>query len=180
MFTSQSTIERRAAKEKRMAMAEGRLTTSEERLTKSEERLTTNEGRLSALENASQTAAVDLTPIETRLAALENKPAPVADFGPVETRLATLEAAKPVDLSGIESRLAALEATLKALAARSDDFSEGATDMRRSLDSAEANATLVRKELDELKATKKTGGFTTAAAGTKNFAYSAKKKDEDA
>ena len=162
MFTSQATIERRAAKEKRLGGIEERL---------------------SALENA---AAVDLTPIETRLATLENKPAPVADIGPIESRLAALEAAKPVDLSDIEARLVILEATLKALAARSDDHS----DMLHRLESAEANAALVRKELDELKAAsaKKTvgGGFgtgsssfgTAATAPVKNFAFPAKKKEE--
>ena len=145
------------------------------------------EERLAALENAPQSSTVDLTPLESRLSTLENKPAPVFDVSPFESRLTVLEAVKPADLSGIESRLVklestldALEKTLKALAARSDDYSEATVDLRRRLDSAEATATLVRKELDELKATKKTGGFTTAAAGTKNFAYSAKKKDEDA
>ena len=162
MFTSQATIERRAAKEKRLATAEERL---------------------AVLEKSTKVATVDLTPMETRLSALENKPAPVADFGPVESRLAALEAVKPVDLSSIESRLVALEATLKALAARSDDHSEGAADIRSRLETVEASAAIVRKELDDLKTKKSaTGGFNTAATATiaKSFTYPAKKKEDPA
>ncbi len=175
MFTSQSTIERRAAKEKRLGGLEERLT---------------------ILENT-KPASVDLTPVEVRLAALENKPAPVADFGPIESRLAmlesvpkpdfgpfesrltVLEAAKPVDLSSIESRLVALETTLKTL---SVSHSEATADMRARLDSAEANAAIVRKELDDMKAAaaKKPSGFTTASTtGNKNFAFPAKKKEDN-
>ncbi|WP_421789633.1 hypothetical protein [Hyphobacterium sp.] len=63
-----------------------------------------------------QSASVDLSPLEARLAALEDTEPPAAfDASDLESRLATLESAPvsdsvSVDLSAIEERLAALEA----------------------------------------------------------------------
>jgi hypothetical protein len=190
MFTTQATIERRANKEKRLAEIEGRLDTLEERSVVDVSPL---EVRVATLETA-KPVAVDLTPLEARLVTLESvKP---VDLSSIEGRLVALESAKPVDLSSLESRLVALEsslatidATLKALAARSDDHSETSADIRRRLEHAEANATLVRKELDELKvaaAAKKpvaTSAFATATAtktGSAAFALPKKKKDDEA
>jgi uncharacterized coiled-coil protein SlyX len=188
MFTSQSTVERRAAKEKRMAMAEERLSTLENVCATTD--MGSFETRLTTLEAVKP---VDLNSLEGRITALEGKPAAVVDFSPLESRLATLESAKPVDLSDIETRLVVLEktfsvmdATLKALASRSDDYSETVADIRKRLDSAEANAAIVKKELDDMKSTaaKKPvgGGFSTGGSsggGSKNFAFPAKKKGEE-
>lgn len=166
MFTSQSTVERRAAKEKRLSGIEERL---------------------SILENV---GAVD----QERLASLEEREAPTVDLSSIETRLITLEenklttlmnrvsALEALGLSDTDSRLAkleftlvALESTLKTLTARSDGFSENATDMRRRLESAETTTTILRKELDDMKVAAKKP-VTTGAS--KNFAFPAKKKEE--
>jgi hypothetical protein len=188
MFTTQATIERRANKEKRLTEIEERLDTLEERSVVDVSPL---EVRVATLESA-KPVAVDLTPLEGRLATLESvKP---VDLSSIEGRIVALESAKPVDLSSLESRMSALEsslttidAALKALAARSDDHSEISVDIRRRLEHAEANATLVRKELDEMKAAaaKKPAGptFTTATAtkmGSAAFALPKKKKDDEA
>jgi hypothetical protein len=179
MFTSQSTIERRAAKEKRLGGIEDRIGALENAPRSAVVDLSPLETRLASLEAVKP---IDLSSIEARLTTLEGKPAPVVDFTPLTDRLAILEAVKPVDLTEIERRLVTLEAALKAL---TTNHSEGSADVRKRLDSAETNAAIVRKELDELKvaaAAKKTttGGFTTAggAAGNKNFAFPAKKKDD--
>ncbi len=179
MFTSQSTIERRAAKEKRIGGIEERICALENTPRCATVDLSPLETRLASLEAVKP---IDLSSIEARLTTLEGRPAPIVDFTPLTDRLTALESVKPVDLTEIESRLVSLEAALKTLVA---NHSQDSADIRKRLDSAESNAAIVRKELDELKvaaAAKKPaiGGFTTAggAAGTKNFAFPAKKKEE--
>lgn len=75
-------------------------------------------GRVKALEARSVLELpppVNLTPIETRLAALETKPAPVIevpDVAPLESRLAALEAQPaPIvpDVAPLDARVKALE-----------------------------------------------------------------------
>jgi chromosome segregation ATPase len=185
MFTTQATVERRANKEKRLTEIEGRLESLEER---SVVDISPLEVRVAALESATKPVAVDLSPLEGRLATLES--AKPVDLSSIDGRLVALESAKPVDLSSIENRLAALEssletidATLKALAARSDDHDE----IRKRLEHAETNATLVRKELDEMKAVaakKPVGSTFTTATATKTgtapaYAFPVKKKKEE-
>jgi uncharacterized coiled-coil protein SlyX len=181
MFTSQSTIERRTAKEKRLAEIEGRINVLENASTVT----SPLETRMVTLESMKP---IDLSPLETRIATLESKPAPVVDFSPLESRLVALETkpAHVVDFSPLESRLVALETTLKTLETTlktlSANQNENTDDIRKRLEEVESNAANIRKELDEMKAAaaKKpsTGGFTNATTTPKNFAFPAKKKEE--
>ena len=65
------------------------------------------EARLAALE---QRPAPDLRILETRLGGLETRPAPLTDLGPIERRLIQLETKPPVDLAPLDARIAALDA----------------------------------------------------------------------
>ncbi|MBI1235522.1 MAG: hypothetical protein GC188_02435 [Alphaproteobacteria bacterium] len=92
--------------------------------------LTALDARLSALETASSSAdVIDLSPIETRLAALESIEIPVqADIAPLESRISALEAIPAADLTGLTGRIEALE---NRLAERAERRADGATSDRQ-------------------------------------------------